>query len=41
MSQFAGFCLGLFAAVMLLQLAQGGPTQLKAWLSSKFLGQPD
>lgn len=28
-----------FAAILLLQLAQGGPNQVKAWLKAKFLNQ--
>lgn len=38
MEQAAGTILLLLAAVMLLQLAKGGPTQLRQWLGAKFLG---
>lgn len=29
----------LLAAIMALQLLQGGPAQLKRWLAAKFLGK--
>lgn len=29
----------LFLAVMAVQLFQGGPNQLKAWIETKFLGK--
>ena len=40
MDQFAGFVLGILAAILLLQFAQGGTAQVKRWLAAKFLGQP-
>jgi hypothetical protein len=36
MEQAAGFLLLLLAAVVALQLFQGGPEQLKAWRKAKF-----
>ncbi|HEV3136171.1 MAG TPA: hypothetical protein VG348_15890 [Acidimicrobiia bacterium] len=40
MEQFAGFALGILAAILLLQFAQGGTKQVRQWLAAKFLGQP-
>jgi hypothetical protein len=39
MEQAAGAILLLLAAVVALQLFQGGPKQLRRWMESKFLGQ--
>jgi hypothetical protein len=40
MEQFAGLVLLILAAALLVNLAQGGPAQVRAWLRAKFLGQP-
>jgi hypothetical protein len=40
MQQFAGLLLGLLAAVLLIQVGQGGPAQMRQWLRAKFLGDP-
>jgi hypothetical protein len=39
MEQAAGAILLLLAAIMLVQLLHGGPTQLRQWVGSKFLGK--
>ncbi len=38
MEKAAWFLLLLLAAVMALQIFQGGPGQLKRWMKTKFLG---
>ena len=39
MEQAARATLLLLAAVMAVQLFRGGPSELKAWLKAKFLGE--
>jgi hypothetical protein len=40
MEQFAGLVLLVLAVALFVNLVQGGPGQVKAWLSAKFLGKP-
>lgn len=39
MEQGAKLLLLLFVGLLMVQLAKGGPTELKKWLESKFLGK--
>ncbi len=40
MEQFSGLILAILAAALFVNFVQGGPRQVRAWLSAKFLGQP-
>lgn len=40
MEQFAGLVLLVLAVALFVNLVQGGPAQVRAWLRAKFLGQP-
>jgi len=39
MEQAARLALLLFAAILLVNLAHGGPAQVKQWLAAKFLNR--
>lgn len=40
MEQFAGIVLLVLATALFVNLVQGGPKQVRAWMRAKFLGLP-